>query len=105
MLPDIPPQTVDQAVGVFGHAPKTVQIALVIGCVVLGLAGIAAWYFRRRDGDTVPASVLVSITEEFSRQVGHMATVVEGMHSVVEEMRDTITGCQTCPFHPNAKKD
>ena len=94
----------ERAVGAFGTWPEPVQLALSIGATIVLLAGIAAWHFnkrRGRDEQTVPAGVMITVTEEFSRQVGHMATVVEGLSSVVEELRDSIKGCSTCHYNPH----
>lgn len=105
--PDWTPVARD-AVGVLGQASETVQIVVTICVALVVMAGIAAWFFSRRkpeDDSTVPATLMVNVTEEFSRQVAHMTTAVEGMAEIVEELRDTIKGCSTCPFHPNTKRD
>ncbi|MDO8608259.1 MAG: hypothetical protein Q7R40_17120 [Phaeospirillum sp.] len=96
------------AVGILGQASDNVQITVTVALALIALAGIAAWFFSRRrpeDDSTVPATLMVNVTEEFSRQVAHMTTAVEGMAEIVEELRDTIKGCSTCPFHPNAKRN
>ncbi len=91
----------EQAVGILGHAPPDVQLAFITALTLVALAAIYAWVMTHKDKDedqgTVPAEVMVSVTEEFSRQVGRLA-------EVVEDMRDTIRGCQTCPFHPNNQR-
>lgn len=99
-----------QGVGAFGTWPLPVQLSIVGGSFALLLAGIAAWYLLKRRPDpgadgTVPAAVMITVTEEFSRQVGHMATVVEGLSSVVEDLRDSIKGCSTCHYNPHARID
>lgn len=47
-------------------------------------------------------SAILSTTGEFARQVGHLAEVVEALGATVGEVQAVITGCATCPFHPNA---
>jgi len=104
------PQVAQQGVMAFGGWPLPVPLSIVGGTTVLLLAGIAAWYLTKRrpspgtDG-TVPAAVMITVTEEFSRQVGHMATVVEGLSAVVEDLRDSIKGCSTCHYNPHARID
>jgi len=97
----------EKGVAAFGTWPESVQLTLTGGVVVVFLAGIAAWYWSRRNpdetGQTVPAAVMITVTEEFSRQVGHMATVVEGLSEVVEDLRDSIKGCSTCHYNPHSK--
>lgn len=104
-----------QGVVAFGTWPMPVQLSIVGGATALLLAGIAAWYLtkRRPPGDgTVPAAVMITVTEEFSRQVGHLSTVVEGVGAaletvtaVVERMERAIQGCSTCHYNPHARKD
>lgn len=93
----------ERAVWAFGTWPQWTQIAVSISATTVLLAGIAAWYLNRRHSDSgmVPAAILVSMTEEFSRQVGHMAMVVEGLSAVVEDLRDSIKGCSTCHYNPH----
>lgn len=84
--------------------PEGVQYAVVIVGGVVAMAIIAALFFRRqRDDSTVPAAVMISVTEEFSRQVAHMTTAIDGLALVVEDMRDTVKGCSTCSYNPHGQ--
>jgi len=72
----------------------SVQMTATVGIVLIALAGITAWWLsnrRKADDGLVPASVLISVTEEFSKQVNHLASVVEKLE---EAMRD----CSSCSF-------
>jgi hypothetical protein len=88
------PDAVDHGFGFLSGAPEAVQMTATIGIVVIALAGILAWWLssrRKTDDGLVPASVLISVTEEFSRQVGHLA-------SVVEKLEETMRDCSSCAF-------
>ncbi|MBC7908588.1 MAG: hypothetical protein H7Y60_17805 [Rhodospirillaceae bacterium] len=98
-----------QAVGVFGQVDVMVQFAIV-GAVtlvaIIAIVGIIWARTRPPDNDTATmATVIAHLAEEFSRQVGHQTTSVERLAEVVEDMRQTIVGCATCAYHPNARKD
>jgi chromate transport protein ChrA len=104
----------EHAVGAFGTWPETVQLTVSVSAAIVLLAGIAVWHLSRRrspEDQMVPATVMITVTEEFSRQVGHLATTVEGvglamdsLAKLVERMEAAIQGCATCHYNPHRKE-
>ncbi|MDO8608587.1 MAG: hypothetical protein Q7R40_18800 [Phaeospirillum sp.] len=109
--------------------PPPVAIAFVIvgGVVALAvvvIAGLVAyWRWGRSSNSSLEATeaerddgpsgistelltAFLNVNGEFAAQVGNLAKVIEELGGAVEEIKDTLTGCSTCPFHPNdaAKK-
>ena len=99
----------ERGVGAWSVATPAVQMAalaaLVLIIAIFAASKIIARKQDAQDGETVPASVMLTVTEEFGRQVASLTSAIEGLHEVVDQMVDTVTNCSTCPYHPKTRKD
>ena len=91
-----------QAVTTYGQVAPGVQITIAIGVTLVALSMVWAWWARgSKISAGVSPQVLVAVTEEVGAQIVVLRESVETLTGTVSEMRETITGCQTCPWHPN----
>lgn len=95
------------AITTYGQVSPQAQTVLAIGVTLVCLAAIAAWYGRGARPAAASAGMetaLVAIVREFGTQVAGMRDSVETLTATMTHMQSVITGCQTCPWHPNAKE-
>jgi len=100
-----------QALGVFGALPASVQVAIIVCVALILLACLLGWGWRvKHDTGTVPSSALVDFFEEVGRSVAHLAEVVESngrtaehLARVVDNLNASIKGCATCRWNPTRK--